>query len=275
MIKQTIKMALVSALFVGTLYADYGTVNGEAITDEEIEQTLGQPGLEFELLTPDMQERVLDMVVNRKLLIQFAAKQKVEDTAEYKAKLEMLKQELALGSWIEQENKKIEKSITDADVKAEYEKNQSKYSEPAQLKARHILVEKEDEAKAIIAELVKAKDVETAFIKLAETNSTGPSGPNGGDLGWFPLDRMVPEFSAAADKLKKGEFTKEPVKTQFGYHVIYLEDRKAESAKKFEEVQKEIKSNLIRDKFNKFMDEKIEGLKKDAKIDLKKGEEKK
>lgn len=275
MIKQTIKMALVSALFVGTLYADYGTVNGEAITDEEIEQTLGQPGLEFELLTPDMQERVLDMVVNRKLLIQFAAKQKVEDTAEYKAKLEMLKQELALGSWIEQENKKIEKSITDADVKAEYEKNQSKYSEPAQLKARHILVAKEDEAKAIIAELVKAKDVETAFIKLAETNSTGPSGPNGGDLGWFPLDRMVPEFSAAADKLKKGEFTKEPVKTQFGYHVIYLEDRKAESAKKFEEVQEEIKSNLIRDKFNKFMDEKIEGLKKDAKIDLKKGEEKK
>ncbi|MBD3793983.1 MAG: peptidyl-prolyl cis-trans isomerase [Campylobacterales bacterium] len=275
MIKQTIKMALVSALFVGTLYADYGTVNGEAITDEEIEQTLGQPGLEFELLTPDMQERVLDMVVNRKLLIQFAAKQKVEDTAEYKAKLEMLKQELALGSWIEQENKKIEKSITDADVKAEYEKNQSKYSEPAQLKARHILVAKEDEAKAIIAELVKAKDVETAFIKLAETNSTGPSGPNGGDLGWFPLDRMVPEFSAAADKLKKGEFTKEPVKTQFGYHVIYLEDRKAESAKKFEEVQEEIKSNLIRDKFNKFMDEKIEGLKKDAKIDLKKGKEKK
>lgn len=272
MIKQTIKMALVSALFVGTLYADYGTVNGEAITDEEIEQTLGQPGLEFELLTPDMQERVLDMVVNRKLLIQFAAKQKVEDTAEYKAKLEMLKQELALGVWVEQESAKIEASVTDADVKAEYEKNKSKYSEPAQLKARHILLEKEDEAKAIIAELVKAKDLQAEFIKQAEAKSTGPSGPNGGDLGWFPLDRMVPEFSAAADKLKKGEITKEPVKTQFGYHVIYLEDRKIESAKKFEDVQEEIKSNLMRDKFNKFMDDKVEGLKKDAKIDLKKGE---
>ena len=90
-----------------------------------------------------------------------------------------------------------------------------------------------------------------------------------------PLGRMVPEFSEAANKLKKGTFTKTPVKTQFGYHVIFLEDRKAEGTKKFDEVREQIRQKLNREKFNAFMDEKVATLKKDAKIDLVKIKEKK
>ncbi|MCH9740197.1 MAG: peptidyl-prolyl cis-trans isomerase, partial [Epsilonproteobacteria bacterium] len=194
--------------------------------------------------------------------------------ADYKAKLELIKKELVLNLWMEQEVKKIEASVKDADIKAEYEKNKSKYVTPAQLSARHILVEKEDDAKAIITTLGKAKDAKAEFIKLAKEKSTGPSGPKGGDLGWFTKDRMVPEFSAAADALKKGEYTKAPVKTQFGFHVIYLDDKKAEGAKKFDEVKEEIKSNLNREKFNTFMDGQVKTLKKDAKIELKGIEEK-
>lgn len=268
-------MALVSALFVGIAYADYGTVNGEKITDDEIAQTLGQPGLTFDSLNADMQKRVLDMVVDRKLLTQHAATKKIEDTADYKEKLEMLKKELMLNLWIEQEVKTIEEGIKESDLKAAYEKDKANYKVPAQLKARHILVEKEEDAKAIIADLGKAKEAQSEFIKLAKEKSTGPSGPKGGDLGWFPLDRMVPEFSAAADKLKKGTFTKEPVKTQFGYHVIYLEDRKPESTKQFDEVKEQIRDGLNREKFNAFMDEQVKTLKKDAKIDLMKIDDKK
>jgi len=275
MIKQTIKIALVSTLLVGVAYADYGTVNGEKITEDEIAQTLGQPGLTFDSLNPEMKQRVLDMVVDRKLLMQYAKTKKIEDRAEFKEKMEMLKKELMLNLWIEDEIKKIEDSIKEADIKAEYEKNKDSYKVPAELKARHILVEKEEDAKAIIDELSKAKDVKAEFIKLAKEKSTGPSGPNGGDLGWFPLDRMVPEFSEAANKLKKGTFTKTPVKTQFGYHVILLDDRKAESTKKFDEVKEQIRQKLNREKFNAFMDEKVATLKKDAKIDLVKIKEKK
>ena len=276
MIKQTVKMALVSALFVGVVYADYGTVNGEKITEDEVAQTLGQPGLSFDTLAPEMQQKVLDMVVDRKLLTQYATTQKIEESADYKEKLEMLKKELALNLWIEGEAEKIEAGVKDADLKAEYEKNKDHYKVPAQLKASHILVEKEEEAKAIIADLGKAKDVAAEFSKLATEKSLDPgSGKEGGGLGWFPLNRMVPEFSAAADKLKKGAFTQAPVKTQFGYHIIYLEDRKPESLKKFYEVKEEIRHNLNRQKFNDFMETKVETLKKDAKIYLKAIEAKK
>ncbi len=270
MIKNSIKIAVTSLLLmsIGSAETAFGTVNGEAISAEEVSQTLGQQGIEFSTLNVDMKKRVLDMVVDRKLLSQHASNSKIEESADFKEKLALLKKELVLNLWMEKEAKKIEDGIKDADITADYEKNKDTYKVPAQLKASHILVEKEDEAKEIIKNLEKAKDAKSEFVKLAKEKSTGPSGKNGGDLGWFSLDRMVPEFSLAADKLKKGNFTKEPVKTQFGYHIIYLEDRKAEGSKSFDEVKDQIKAQVNRTKFNAFMDETVKTLKKDAKIDL-------
>ena len=271
MIKNSIKLALTSLLFVTVCSAEtsYGTVNGEEITQDEIAQTLGQQGMNFSTLPKNMQKQVVDMVVSRKLLSQNAMKFDLKKTDAYKKKLELLTKELVLNVWMEQEAKKLKDSIKEADIKAFYEKNKDKYSNPAQLKARHILVEKEETAKEIIKTLTGAKDKEATFIKLAKEKSTGPSGKNGGDLGWFALNRMVPEFSTAADKLKKGEFTKEAVKTQFGYHVIYLEGRKEASTQKLEEVKEMILLNLNKEKFNKFMDDTVKKLKKDADIKLK------
>ena len=275
MIKTNMKIALSVMLFatLGYAEAEFGTVNGEEISKDEVSQTLGQSGMKFETLDPAMKKRVLDMVVDRKLISQHAGKDKIEESADFKSKLEMLKKELILNLWMEKESNKVETSITDDELKKSYEKNKDKYAIPAQLNARHILVKEEKEAKEIIDTLGKAKDVKAEFIKLAKEKSTGPSGHNGGDLGWLIKDRMVPEFSEAADKLKDGEFTKEPVKTQFGYHIIYLEGRKKAGVKTFDEIKEQLKTSLGRTKFNEFMDETVKKLKKDAKIELKKFED--
>ena len=246
----------------------YGTVNGEKITKEEVNQILGMQGIPFDSLNKDMQKKIIDMLVDRKLLAQKAIKSGVENTQEFKDKLKIAKEDIALNIWMDEETKKIEKSITDDEVKAYYEKNKDKFKSPAQLKARHILVKTEDEAKAIIKQLESAKDAKAEFIKLAKEKSVGPSGATGGDLGWFTPDRMVPEFSNAASNLKNGEFTKTPVKTQFGYHIIYLEDKKPASIESFDKVKDEIKATLTKDKVNKLMDTTVSDLRKNAKIEI-------
>jgi parvulin-like peptidyl-prolyl isomerase len=272
MVKNSIKLALTSLLLVTLAGADesYGVVNGEKITKDEVAQVLGPQAMNLDKLDAKMKEKVLNILVERKLLAQNAQKSGVENSEAYKQKLDMVKKDLLLSVWMEQEAKKIEKGTTDAELKAYYDKNIDRFRTPVQLKARHILVKSEADAKEIIKALSGAKDVEQEFIKLAKEKSTGPSGKNGGDLGWFPLNRMVPEFSKAADKLKKGEFTKEPVKTQFGYHIIYLNDRKDAGVQKFEDVKEQIKAIVSREKFNKMIESTVEKLKKDAKIELKK-----
>lgn len=165
--------------------------------------------------------------------------------------------------------KKIEDGFAEAKLKKYYEAHKASYSVPKKLKARHILVESEKEAKALVKELDAAKEKQAKFIELAKSKSTGPSGKDGGDLGWFALDRMVPEFSAAADKLKKGAYTKEPVKTQFGYHLIMLDDKKDASAKPFDVVKDEIKEQLAGEEFTKSVKDEIAKLEKSAKIELK------
>ncbi len=271
MIKSTIKIAVTSLLLVTISNASesYGTVNGEKITKEDITQIMGPQAMQFDTLDASMKKKVINMLIDRKLLTQNAIKSGLENSDVYKKKLEAIKRDLLLNVWMEDGAKKIEQSTTEADLKSFYEKNKDKFSSPAQLKARHILVKTEDEAKNIIKTLSSAKDVKSEFIKLAKEKSIGPSGKSGGDLGWFPLNRMVPAFSNAADKLKKGEFTKEPVKTQFGYHIIYLEDRKSAGDKKFEDVKEQIKAIVNREKFNKLIETTVKKLKKDAKIELK------
>jgi parvulin-like peptidyl-prolyl isomerase len=271
MIRKSIRVALTSLLFVtiATASDSYGTVNGEEITKDEVNQIVAVQGIDFDSLDKNTQKRILDMIVDKKLLSQNALKSGIDKSEGFKKKLEIAKEDLALNLWMEQEAERISKSITDAQIKEFYEKNKDKFKTPAELKASHILVKTEDEAKAIIKQLDEAKDKKAEFAKLAKEKSTGPSGANGGDLGWFPLERMVPEFSQAADKLKKGEYTKEPVKTQFGYHIIYLEDRKPAGIQKVDDVKEQIKDIISRNKLNESIESTLSKLKKDAKIELK------
>jgi peptidyl-prolyl cis-trans isomerase C len=127
--------------------------------------------------------------------------------------------------------------------------------------ARHILVETEDEAKAIIAQLDKGAD----FSELAKEKSTGPSGSSGGKLGWFGAGQMVAPFSEAAAKLNKGEYTKEPVQTQFGWHVIILDDTRESTPPPFEDVKDRLKMLLA----NQQLQKHVEELKNSATIEIK------
>ena len=276
------KIALASIVLLTVAQAkDYGTVNGEAITDTDISLTIGQPGMSYDTLDEKMKKRVLDMVVERKLLTQAAEKSGIEKSEEFATELKSLKKDLTLNVWMKKEMKDVENSLSKEKLQKFYEANKAKFSEPKKLQARHILImadekaSKEDHAKAkakaeaLVKELDAAKDKKAKFIELAKSKSEGPSGKNGGDLGWFELGRMVPEFSAAADKLKVGAYTKAPVKTQFGYHLIMLDGKKEASVKPFKEVEAQIKQQLSGKEFADKMKAKTEELKKSAKIELK------
>ena len=148
---------------------------------------------------------------------------------------------------------KIAESISDEEIKARFDQEVKSITPEKQVKARHILVKTEEEAKEIIKELEGGAD----FTTLAKEKSTGPSGPNGGDLGFFSAGQMVPEFSKAAFDLKNGEFTKEPVQTQFGWHVILREEDRDEPLPSFEDVKDTIRQILLREKyFNVVQDSK-------------------
>jgi len=248
---------------------DFGTVNGEAITETELSMVLAQTGMKYELLDENMKKRVLDMVVEKKLLTQAALKSDVQTSKEYTAQLEAVKKDLALDVWMKQKMQKLEEGLSEDKLKKHYEANKAKYGVPKELKASHILVKTEEEATTLLKEIDSAKDKKAKMAELAKGKSTCPSGQSGGDLGWFELSKMVPEFSQAADNLKKGEYTKAPVKTQFGYHLIMLDDRKEAVVKPFEEVKAQIKNELTNETFSKDLKEQLETLKKSAKIELK------
>jgi len=201
-------------------------------------------------------EKLVDELVQRELLIQDAVAKQLEKTPEYTEQLATIKKSLLSQTAIQEYLKA--NPVTDAELKAEYDKNAGKGGE--EYKARHILVKTEDEAKKIIAELTKGAD----FAELAKKKSTGPSGPKGGDLGWFASGQMVPPFSEAVIAMKDKEFTKEPVKTQFGWHVILREEARAQTPPPFETVKEQISPMLQRKKMQTY----LEGLRTKAKVDI-------
>lgn len=139
-------------------------------------------------------------------------------------------------------------TATDEEMRALYDE-QIKLAPPMEFKARHILVETQSEAMALVTELEGGAD----FVELATTKSTGPSASSGGDLGWFPPDRMVPEFSSAVQTLADGEFTKQPVQTQFGWHVILREDSRESPPPPFESVTEVLKQQVENQKLKDYM----------------------
>lgn len=141
-------------------------------------------------------------------------------------------------------------TITDEEIQAEYD-SQAALAPPQQFKARHILVETQGEAKAIIGEL----DGGANFESLAADRSTGPSGPNGGDLGWFSPNQMVKPFSDAVALLEDGKYTAQPVQTDFGWHVILREDSRVAEAPPLDSVRETIVQALQNKKFQSYLEE--------------------
>ncbi len=242
-------------------------VNGKAVpkarVDAMIDQILKsqQPGQPPQEKTPELEQKVKDEVVLREIFIQEAERQGLAKSADYKTQMEFARQSILIRALFQEYEKKH--PTTDAEAKAEYDKIKAQNGDK-EYRARHILVEKEDEAKAILAQLKGG----AKFEDLAKKNSKDPgSAENGGDLDWANPGNYVPEFSAALTKLQKGQTTTEAVKSQFGYHIIKLEDVRETQFPSFEEVKPQLIQRANQAKMAKFRDE----LKDKAKTDYKFG----
>jgi len=172
------------------------------------------------------------------LVAKAAEAKKVADTNEFKQKLAYARTKLLMESYLQSEAKA---AVTDAELHKVYDEAVGQMKSEPEVHARHILVETEDEAKALVAELKKGGD----FAELAKAKSKDPGASDGGDLGWFTKDQMVPEFSEVAFKLDKGQLS-DPVKSQFGWHVIKVEDKRMRQPPEFEKVRDQLENFVVR-----------------------------
>ena len=268
--KIILSMVAASVMLTSSAFAAekvYAKVNGMNVTAGDIAMIIRNPRINYDTLPPQTQQKILDQAIDSKLLAQKAIKSGVEKTKAYKEALAKLKHDLALEIWMKEQFKNAK--VSDKEAKAYYDKNSDKFQQPPQVKARHILVKTKKEAEAIISQLkgLKGKKLENKFIELAKTKSTGPSGANGGELGWFTKRRMVPAFSDAAFALKAGEITTKPVKTQFGYHIIYVEAKKKGGKIPFNDVKDRIKAQLKITSFQKKVQKIAKKLRAKAKVE--------
>jgi peptidyl-prolyl cis-trans isomerase C len=224
-------------------------VNGKAVPKARVDALLSQATKQGQAKTPELETQVRDEVVLREMFMQEAEKRGMAATPEYKAQMELARQTILIRELFGDYQKK--NPVTGEEIKAEYEKFKGQ-SAGTEYRARHILVEKEDEAKALIAQIKGG----AKFEDLAKKSSKDPgSGANGGDLDFAAPGSYVPEFSQALVKLKKGEMTEAPVKSQFGFHIIKLEDTRDAKFPPIEEVKPQIEQRLGQLKMAKFRDE--------------------
>jgi peptidyl-prolyl cis-trans isomerase C len=234
-------------------------VNGKAVPKARVDNLLQQAARAGQKVGPEAEGQAKDQVVLREIFSQEAERKGIAAGADYRAQMELARQSILIRELFEDFRKK--NPVGDADAKAEYDKFKAQAS-GTEYRARHILVEKEDDAKALIAQIKGG----AKFDELAKKNSidTG-SGANGGDLDFAKADNFVPEFSQAMVKLKKGEMTEAPVKTQFGWHVILLEDTRAADFPAYDDVKSQIVQRLEQVKLQQYQ----EDLRKAAKTDYK------
>ena len=236
------------------------TGNGDPLTKATA------PQASFSQLPQNQQKMVAERLVERILFLKASKKDAIDKTPEFKDNLEKLKDELLVSLWMK---KQMENAVvSDSEAKDFYTANPEKFQIPATVHARHILVPDEKTAKEIIEKIkpLKGDKLKDKFIELAKAESKGPTSTKGGDLGSFAKGQMVPEFDKAVFALKKGEITLVPIKTQFGFHVIYLESTEDASTIAFDEVKDKIVQALKQKQFQAKLSEVAKELKDNAKI---------
>ena len=231
-------------------------IDGAAITEDDVNDALADigPGLPQKLEGPARQKYVVDYLIDLKLVAKKAAADKADGGPEFARRMAYYHDKLAMESLLRDTGAKA--ATDEAEHKAYDEAAKGQPPEP-EVHARHILLPSEEEAKAALARVKGGED----FAKVAKELSKDPGG-EGGDLGWFTKDKMVPEFAAAAFKMEPGQIS-DPVKSQFGWHVIKLEEKRVKTFPPFEQV----KDQAARYVAQKAQSELIAGLHKDAKIE--------
>ena len=235
------------------------TVNGKAISKSRVDMIVEQGARSGRPDTPEARKAIIDQLALQTVVADEAVKKGLDKSPAVAEQIDAVRQSILANAYVQDFIKS--NPVSDESLKAEYERIKGTIT-GTEYKARHILVEKEAEARDIIAKLKKDPG---SFAKLAAEKSKDPgSKANGGDLGWFDPRGMVPEFGAAVSKLEKGKITETPVKTQFGYHVIQLEDSKPVEAPPFDAVKPELAQQLGQQNLKKQLDD----LKAKAKIQM-------
>ena len=231
------------------------TVNGEPIYREDIEQYQRQQGMGVEQAKDKQQ--LIDELVSRELVYQDALAKDLKDQPDVQAALKEARRSVLLSAAIQTALE--ENPVTEKEMKKLYDE-QITSIDATEYKARHILVEERDTAEEVIEKLESGAE----FAALAEEFSTDASAQSGGDLGWINPEQTVPAFSEALQKLNKGEVTTEPVQSRFGWHIIKLEDTRAQQPPSFEEVKPQIRQALQQ----KHIAEYLENLKAEADVEI-------
>ncbi|NVK20404.1 MAG: peptidylprolyl isomerase [Methylocystaceae bacterium] len=234
------------------------TVNGMKIHHSQLIEAQRSMGGQVMAMPLEMiQAMLINTIADRLIVAEQARKEGFDKTDEFKARMKDIESNVLARDFIADY---AEKQMTDKAVEKAYQDMLKGFTPADEVHARHILLKDEDAAKAVIKELDDGAD----FVELAKEKSTGPSGPQGGDLGYFAKGAMVEEFEKAAFDLDKGAYTKTPVQSQFGYHVIKVEDIRKSQPPKLEDVQEELKANIGK----KAVGEYIDSLRKKADIVL-------
>ncbi len=236
--KQLLAVAAAALIALPAAAQNVAIVNGKAVPKSRVDALAAQVAKSGRPVTPELSAQIKDEVITREVFMQEAQKRGLDASDDFRTQIQLARQAILIRELFADFQKK--KPVTDAEAKAEYDKfvaaNGGK-----EYRARHILVAKEDEAKAIIASLKRGGK----FEDIAKKQSKDPgSGANGGDLDWAGANSYVPEFSQAMVALKKGQTTDTPVKSQFGFHVIRLDDVREAQLPKFDEVKPQIIQQL-------------------------------
>lgn len=226
--------AIVSApAFAADKGKAFATVNGQPISQGVYEAFVAEQKAQGNADSPELQGAVKEELIRREVIAQEAKKKGLDKNANVQGQIELAKQAVLIRAYLSDYVKSH--PISEAQLKAEYELIKTNLGS-TEYKARHVLVEKEDEAKAIIAKLDKGEK----FSELAKVSKDPGSKDKGGELGWSSPAAYVKPFGEALTKLKKGEYTKAPVKSDFGYHVIQLDDSRPMTPPPFEQVKPQL-----------------------------------
>lgn len=269
------KVSLVAATLLTGLSlnaAVVATFDGTNITDAQVNEFFAPMlrGAKVTDLPAEQKKAIIDQYILQQLVLKDAKAQKIENDPLYKEELERAKDAILVNIY----QKKIFDSIKieESKIKKYYDEHKDEYTRLAQVKAKHILVTSEKEAKDIIAQLSKlnGKALEEKFEQLAKEKSIDKgSSAQGGELGWFSESTMVKPFADAAFSMKKGTISKTPVKSDFGYHVILKEDAKAKSTMSYNEVKSGIENNFKMEEFQKLLNAKAQELRKKIQVEYK------
>lgn len=234
------------------------TINGEPITEADLKIAEDDLDQQFSRL-PQEQRRAaaLSATIEIKLLAAEAQAKGLDKDEDFQRRMEFLRERALHSAVVDEE---VGKKITDDEIRARYDKEMAAAPAVNEVRARHILVKTKEEAEAIIKQL----DGGAKFEDVAKEKSSDGSAAQGGDLGYFGPGQMVPEFEKAAFALDVGSYSKEPVQSQFGFHIIKVEDKRAKQPPAFEQVKSQVHSMLLRDKYF----ELVKSLRGAAKIDV-------